>query len=850
MTILDDFSLASADSMSVRLFGIRHHGPGCARALLAGLQQYRPDVVLIEGPADAQEPLKLIGHPDLRPPLALLVYPRQAPQQAVSFPLAEYSPEWQALLFAVRLGLPIRLMDLPHGARLSRESENRAQQPQPQLDQDERPDQTQPGQSSETGQPGESFKDCELSAEARVVADPLSLLAQAAGYADYELWWDQQIEQRQDPTDVFEAIDEAMVVLRQEALGNDLAASAEEALREAHMRQSIRQAQANQFQRIAVICGAWHVPALKDLDTTAISDKKLLATLKPLKTLATWIPWTYNRLATRSGYRAGVASPGWYEHLWQHQDQAAARWAIRAGRLLREEDLEASSASIIETLRMAEALAALRNRSAAGLQELSEAIHAVLCRGDATPMALIRQRLEVGSVIGSVPAETPAVPLQRDLEAEAKRLRLTFSDEQQTKTLDLREPTGAGRSRLLRRLNLLNVNWGTLIENRDPAGLRVGMGTFKEVWELLWQPELTVAVIEANTYGNTLQQAAASRVSEDAQRFDRLPELTELLQATLPAELPAAAEAILQRLQVCAAGSAEVQHLLAAVGPLVAAKYEQTRHNLAQQVEPILHDFVERGLVGLPAACVGLNDESAEHLVVILQQFHNSLTRYQNEPYLAKWFNVVTLLAGCTASLQERTNPLGKTAPGRIRGWCCRLLLAQGRLQEKSLHRQVQLELGPATPPQEAAAWVAGLLSGTGQQIVHQDHLWAALDGWLSRLQDKTFLELLPLLRRAFSEFQPAERRMMREKVGQLPAQHPQAEQALHPQESLAHQRLAGEPLASETRASETLASETLASETFEAELGDPAIDHRRAKQVFPVLAQILGASTTQTSSG
>ena len=47
--------------MSLHLFGIRHHGPGCARSLRAALEELRPDVIVMEGPADAQEALPQIG---------------------------------------------------------------------------------------------------------------------------------------------------------------------------------------------------------------------------------------------------------------------------------------------------------------------------------------------------------------------------------------------------------------------------------------------------------------------------------------------------------------------------------------------------------------------------------------------------------------------------------------------------------------------------------------------------------------------------------------------------------------------------------------------------------------------
>jgi hypothetical protein len=41
--------------MSVHLFGIRHHGPGSARALAGALAELKPDLILVEGPPEADE---------------------------------------------------------------------------------------------------------------------------------------------------------------------------------------------------------------------------------------------------------------------------------------------------------------------------------------------------------------------------------------------------------------------------------------------------------------------------------------------------------------------------------------------------------------------------------------------------------------------------------------------------------------------------------------------------------------------------------------------------------------------------------------------------------------------------
>jgi len=245
------------------------------------------------------------------------------------------------------------------------------------------------------------------------------------------------------------------------------------------MRQTIRAAAREGFERIAVVCGAWHAPALTIGDESAPAgpsekdDAELLKGLPKVKTQATWTPWTYGRLSNRSGYGAGVESPGWYHHLWTSRDVAPIRWMTRVARLMREEDLDVSSAHVIEAVRLAETLAALRDRPLPGLSELNEATQSVFCFGNDLPMRLIHEKLIIGETLGSVPAETPLAPLRQDLAREQKRLRLPPEALERALDLDLRKPNDLDRSRLLHRLLLLGVRWGEPQE----AG---GKGTFHE----------------------------------------------------------------------------------------------------------------------------------------------------------------------------------------------------------------------------------------------------------------------------------------------------------------------------------------------------------------------------------
>jgi hypothetical protein len=86
------------------------------------------------------------------------------------------------------------------------------------------------------------------------------------------------------------------------------------------MRRVVRAVIREGYQRIAVVCGAFHVPAFADLPPAAVDDR-LLRGLPKVKASLTWVPWTYGRLAFTSGYGAGVRSPGWYDHLFSSGGQ-------------------------------------------------------------------------------------------------------------------------------------------------------------------------------------------------------------------------------------------------------------------------------------------------------------------------------------------------------------------------------------------------------------------------------------------------------------------------------------------------------------------------------------------------
>jgi hypothetical protein len=530
-------------------------------------------------------------------------------------------------------------------------------------------------------------------------------------------------------------------------------------MREAWMRQGIRQAQREGFQRIAVVCGAWHAPALASGAhgggrSPAKADAELLKGLPRTKVAATWIPWTYRRLAFESGYGAGVTSPGYYDHLWRWPESVTVRWMTRVARCLRDEDLDASAASVIEAVRLAESLAALRDRPLPGLPELNEAAQAVFCFGSDVPMRLIRDQLVVGERLGAVPDEAPAVPLQLDLQRLQKRLRLLPEAAHRDLDLDLRQSNDLERSRLLHRLQLLGIPWG------QPQGTR-GKGTFRELWRVQWQPELAIDVIRAGIWGNTILDAATAFARDQADKATDLPSLTRMADAVLLADLPDAVGYLMQRVEAQAAVSADVAHLMDAL-PRVAEmiRYPNVRGTDRAALDHLAAGFVARICIGLPGAASSLDDDAAGELYRRIMAVHGAIHLLDDEAHRAAWSDVLAQLAD-----QQGLH-------GLIAGRCVWLCLDAGRFPQEEAARRLGLGLGclrgaeafAAEPPQ-AAAWIDGLLRGNAALLIHSDALLPILDRWLSGLAGETFTTLLPLLRRTFATFHSPERRAIGERL-------------------------------------------------------------------------------------
>lgn len=707
----------------IAYLGIRHHGPGSARRVLSRLQALKPCKVLIEGPSDLSDQLPSLAHPQMVPPVALLAYGEKWPDSAVFWPFAEYSPEYQAALWALDKQVELAFIDLPISQRF----------------QPAEPEQTdEDDEAEDTEQPAENVLS---SGQDR---DPFTMLGQLVGYDDGESFWNDYFE-ADGGEEAFDAIDTAIEALREKEELTPF-----EARREAHMRLEIAKAAKAADGPVAVVCGAWHVPALK-AKHTAKADRDLLKGVKKEKVKSSWVPWTSPRLARASGYGAGVQAPKWYEHLWRagSADAADASWAVQIARAMRDAGHVVSTASSIEVIRLARSLAALRERPRPGFEELREASVACLSFGELLPWREIETQLLLGSDVGQVPTDLPLAPLLDDLARQQKKTKLKPEALEKELSLDLRSASGLARSTLLHRLLALDVPWGR------QTGSGRSRGTFRENWVLRWEPEFAVELVEKLVYGTTIESACAARLSEQMGNESRLAALSDLTFTALTAQVPKAVALGIRRLGDVAALTDDCAALLAAFPALVETiRYGQAREVDSNALTSIATRLITQGAISLPYSARGLDADEAQRYFDLLPDTQRALGLIDlGADVEAAWSDALTGVA-----LHEATTPM-------VAGVAARLCYESAALDEETIARRVTRAISPGVLTTDAAGFFEGFFTSAGQRLIHDTALRKIVDDWLLALNEEDYVSTLPLLRRVFSDMDRNERHELLERL-------------------------------------------------------------------------------------
>ena len=718
--------------MQAHCFGVRHLSPAGAWHLRRFLDDLQPSAVLVEGPSDATEQIPHLTARGTEPPVAILAYTAEPPVRTVLWPFAAYSPEYQALLWAKENSAQAMFIDLPSGVFLA----------------------------VEYAQGGAEEHAPESSA-----ADIYARWAELAGESDHETYWERRFEHNLNPNAYRLASAEFGRALRAVLL-EDPFETASNMLREAHMMRMIHEAKKAGHQRIAVVTGAYHVPALEGGGCTALTDGELEA-LPRREARLTPMPYSYYRLTTRAGYGAGNRAPAYYEMLWHAACRGdlhglAGNYLSAVAGELRRMGNAASAAEVIEGVRLARTLAALHEGSAPALMDLRDAATVCLGRGDFSGISQAVARVEIGTAIGSLPEGVARTSIQDDFYRALRRLKL---ERYRTAVaadldLDLREDRRVkseeaawldlNRSFFLNRLTALGVPFA----RRLPTGQQ--SATWAERWVMQWSPEAEITLVESALRGDTVEMASTYALKEKLDGCAAVDEAAGLIRRAGECGLSGAVEYARAALQRLAAGNADFLSSARAAAELSAViRFGDIRRQDTAPLTPLLAQlFLHATLLLVGAAAC--DDKAATEAMPAMDALNAVAIGHSREVAGEDWLKALRELSG-----RDDRN-------ARLSGFACALLLERGLVDGDGLSREVSRRLSPGIPADVGAGWFEGLAMRNRAMLLSLMELWRQLDGYIASLDDGQFRRALVFLRRALGEFGPADKRAVAQILGEV----------------------------------------------------------------------------------
>ncbi|MFE7931825.1 DUF5682 family protein [Streptomyces sp. NPDC057456] len=782
----DEALAALTDPAAPYLIGVRHHAPSLAAAVPALLDEAKPDVLLVELPAEMQEWLPWLGHEETRAPVALAAAPGDGGGGGggagpAFYPFADFSPELAAVRWAARHGVPVLACDLPLADRAWGEGrDGTAREAAPGL--------ADALRARLTGRPGDDLWDRLV--EATAPGSPPEALRRAA-------------------------------LLTGWALRADAAASGGvpelDLRRERWMRSRITEATAR-GERAAVLVGAFHAPALTgsalagrgDGFAPAIVgergdgsapgvDERAGATAPAddgqgdgtvpgvggqgdsgapvdggpgvggsgagavgsrVGWITSLIPYAYALLDERSGYPAGIRDPEWQDMVLRAAgdpaalEEALTGAAVRVCAALRDLGHPSGPADAREITRLASDLARLRGLPAAGRGELVEAVQTVLAQGEpygrGRAVARAMERVLVGTRTGRPAPDAPRSGLVPAVEAEVAGLGLPGPESASGPARDLRlDPLRSDLDRrrelLLRRLTVCGVPYG---EAREVVGAG-GAEALTSRWEVRWTPATAAMLTAAGVRGVTAAQAAEGVLRERrrAERDAGGPTAAQVLQGLAEAAecgLPTLADERLDDLAEVLPLAGTLPELLAGLalsdrlraGHVPGLGADEDRGTRAAAVAELLTAAAVRQVDGL----TGSEDPADAHALLELAHRADLLGGIR--------------LTDALARLAADGSPLMRGAAGAVR-----VLL--GQESARVFGDRVASWVDGAVDADSRSALTArlsGLLAAAGPLLEAAAPALEPLLGRVSELPDREFLDRLPALRGGFETLSPAAR--------------------------------------------------------------------------------------------
>lgn len=742
---------------------IRHHSPQCSFQLQQLIDSEKPDVILIEGPSEANHLLPYLSAKDVTAPVAVYIYAVNAATDSDSaarenryrcfLPFAPMSPEWVAIQEAQKRSTEMAFIDLPYQDRMNLS---------------DRKEQHCSGHEA-------LLNDDSLIAN----ADPVKSLLSESQCRDFDEWWDRHFETGTYIDDCHEFFDDMLrfCLLMRDCKFEDIDQRTETLAREAYMASLIDEHRQD-GKRCLIVCGGFHClgisrflekPEQRQLALSAVDKESVKSTEHGVHL----VPYTIDRLNSAGGYAAGFPDCGYYEKLWgllQDYDKSRTRaekakspnhfctalntsLANELFTMMRANSQFPSIADAIESSVMSERLAALRGYQA-GRVELKDSVLSCFLKeardGSEKHLEHLLNRMLAGDGSGVLPDGLPVVPIVADFREKSKTYQLPLSPmDSKEKNLDIyRSHRHRTISAILHQLQFLQVPYAQVLSGPDFVNGQ-HLERVREVWQFQWSAETEARLIECSHLGSSLMDASLNKLltilhNPETRGDEKVALLLTALRTGLHQMLPPIAREINEWIGL----ETELSYLCKGLNQLSVC-YNVSGAIDAKgldDLQSILQSCFERICTRMPWVKV-LDEEACDSVIDAIANMNFLITNDTD------WCDESLFFDALKLTLELETN-------WQIKGISAGVLVNHRKLdvqQTVDIFEQAFSfgDLAPAI----AGEFLQGFLRVARSTLVLEEEVLTLVSERVLAWDEDAFLQSLPSLRLAFTQLSPREKR-------------------------------------------------------------------------------------------
>lgn len=735
------------------LFPIRHHSPACSYHLRKVIEDYKPEVILIEGPENAKELISDLVKEGNQPPFCIyLSYDDQkgflgelGGKYRAYYPLLAYSPELNALLEAKKQSIPCEFIDLPYHEKLY-------------------------NQQDRIKNLGKSKEEDRLF----TISDYYKSLSKKMNCRSFNELWEKlfELSAMEKPTlDFVESLftycyfSRRMTPLEELVTFGDLA-------REMHMKERIQEAK-KCYKKILVVTGGIHTIALttccnKQIDENQeAKQEEVLRRIEGVSPPTYLMPYSFEESDQAKGYSAGMIYPYFYQKVWQFvgkkkknpYEETVLSFIINVAGEMRKKQA-VSITDEMQSFCMAKGLANLRDKANCGVFELIDAVQSSFIKGERNayyePVLEHLFKLLTGMEMGSIKDTQYIPPIVGDFWDKCKAYHISTQTTlgKETKLDVLSNEEHRQKSYFFHQMSYLETGFCTYEKGLDD---HVGIGRIllRERWKYRYTPKVQAVLIDQCVYGGTIREVCIYLLTKGMKGTYQTAQ--SISQHLLEAE----------KMGIDELYGALSKYLMGVLGEdMDFLSVAQCFENLGSIAEPIkdlkqlqVYNLKRIGTL-IPTISSASKDQEDELCNKFKYVYEYFIEISSSEAVIEEEKDWLALLENLFQDTAANSALVGTVAG---------VLLRRHKLNlEKVMDKFGWYLQGSQVAKKQAAGFLKGFFKIAKDTLFIEPKMLELIDAILKETNGDEFLEILPDLRLAFTYFLPFEIDKIAKQVGHL----------------------------------------------------------------------------------